>query len=156
MDTLSQSARPPPNARIKINVTVPSKYPASWLIWFLRLVGIVSQLAFVAAVMPESWIVKITAELNLEPFPETPLAFYLARHLSLLYGFVGIALIVVSYNITRFRDYLGYLAIGVVAFGLLQGLIDAQSGLPIWWGAGESISTIIGGLIMLWLHKNCD
>ncbi|MCA9135232.1 MAG: hypothetical protein KDB00_00700 [Planctomycetales bacterium] len=137
-------------------MNLPSKHPAWWLVWFLRLVGIVSQLAFVAAVMPESWIVKITDELHLQPFPETPLAFYLARHLSLLYGFVGIGLIVVSYQINRFRDLVGHLAIGVVAFGLMQALIDFQSGLPVWWTAGESISTIIGGFIMLWLHRKCE
>lgn len=137
-------------------MTKTRSYPANWLIWFLRLVGIVSQLAFVAAVMPESWIVEITEELRLEPFPETPLAFYLARHLSLLYGFVGIAFIVLSYQVHRYRELIGFLAWAVVAFGLLQGLIDFQSGLPIWWTAGESISTILGGLMLRWLHRNCD
>ncbi|WP_372894804.1 hypothetical protein [Stieleria sp.] len=131
-------------------------YPASWLIWFLRLVGIVSQLAFVAAVMPESWIIAITDALKLERFPETPLAFYLARHLSLLYGFIGIALIVVSYRLARFRDFVGTLSVGIIVFGLLQGLIDFQSGMPIWWTAAESISTIVGGGMMLWLHRRCD
>jgi hypothetical protein len=130
--------------------------PATWLIWFLRVVGAISQLAFVAAVMPESWIIEISEELNLEPFPETPVAFYLARHLSLIYGFIGIALIVISYQLTRYRDLVGYLSIGIIVFGFLQGLIDFQSGMPIWWTAGESISTAIGGLMMVWLHRNCD
>ncbi|QEF96056.1 hypothetical protein Mal15_00820 [Stieleria maiorica] len=131
------------------------KHPRSWLAWYLWLVGVVSQLAFVAAVMPESWIVKITARLQLEPFPETPLAFYLARQLSLLYGAVGIALIVVSYRISRFRKFIGFLALGIVAFGLLQGLIDLQSGMPIWWTAAESISSVIGGILLFWLHHRC-
>lgn len=137
-------------------MTKPDKYPAAWLIWFLRFVGIVSQLAFVAAVMPAGWIVEITDELNLEPFPDTPLAFYLARHLSLLYGFVGIGLIVISYQIKRYRDLVGYLAWGVIAFGVLQCWIDHQSAMPVWWTAGESVSTIIGGLIMMWLHCRCE
>jgi hypothetical protein len=132
------------------------KRPASWLIWFLRLVGVISQLAFVAAVMPESWIIEISEELNLEAFPETPIAFYLARHLSLIYGFIGIGLIMISYQLTRYRDLVGYLSIGIIAFGILQGLIDFQSGMPVWWTLGESISTVIGGLIMAWLHRNCD
>ncbi|WP_182866024.1 hypothetical protein [Stieleria mannarensis] len=132
-----------------------AKYPTSWLTWYLWLVGVVSQLAFVAAVMPQSWIVDITARLQLEPFPETPLAFYLARHLSLLYGAVGIALIVVSYRISRFREFIGYLAVGIVAFGLLQGLIDLQSGMPIWWTAAESISSVIGGILLFGLHRRC-
>jgi len=132
------------------------KRPIAWLIWFLRFVGILSQLAFVAAVMPESWIIEITDELKLEPFPQTPLAFYLARHLSLLYGFVGIALIILSYQITRYRELVGYLAIGIIVFGALQGLIDFQSGMPISWTAGEAATTVIGGFLTLWLHRNCQ
>ncbi len=131
-------------------------YPQLWLIWFLRLTGIFTQLAFLAAVMPSSWMAQITDELNLEPFPDTPLAFYLARHLSLLYGFVGIALILVSYRMQQYRDLIGFLAIGIVAFGILQAIVDAQSGMPIWWTVGESVSTIIGGLMVGWLHRNCD
>ena len=136
-------------------MTASQKHPASWLIWFLRLVGVVSQLAFVAAVMPESWIIKISAALNLDAFPETPVAFYLARHLSLLYGFIGIALIMVSYQLPRYRELVGMLAWGVIAFGMLQAWIDFQSGMPIEWTVGESVSTIFGGFLMLWLHRNC-
>ena len=137
-------------------MTEDRKRPAAWLIWFLRVVGAISQLAFVAAVMPESWIVEISEELNLEPFPETPIAFYLARHLSLIYGFIGIALIVLSYQLNRYRELVGYLAIGIIIFGILQGWIDFQSGMPVGWTALESISTVIGGLMMVWLHRNCD
>jgi hypothetical protein len=137
-------------------MTDPSKRPTAWLFLFLRFVGVVTQLAFVAALMPQAWIVKITDALRLGPFPETPLAFYLARHLSLIYGFIGIALIVVSYQIGRYRDLVGYLAVGVIAFGILQALIDFQSGMPIWWTAGEALSTVVGGMVMLWLHRNCQ
>lgn len=136
-------------------MTENSKRPTTWLIWFLRAIGVISQLAFVAAIMPESWIVEITDQLNLEPFPESPVAFYLARHLSLIYGFIGIALIVISYQLTRYRELVGYLATGILVFGVLQGWIDFQSGLPMAWVLGESASTISGGLIMTWLHRNC-
>lgn len=131
------------------------KYPSSWLAWFLFIVGAVSQLAFLAAIMPASWIVEITAALNLTPFPETPLAFYLARHLSLLYGAIGVILIVVSYRLDQVRDLIGYLAIGIVLFGVAQGWIDFQSGMPIWWTAVESVSTVIGGCLTYWLHRRC-
>ena len=137
------------------NRQMTAKYPESWLAWFLWLVGVFTQLAFVAALMPASWFVIITQEIGLDAFPETPLAFYLARHLSLMYGFVGIALIVISYQLSRYRDLIGYLAYGVIVFGILQGIIDLQSGMPLIWTLGESISSVIGGLMILWLHKNC-
>lgn len=133
-----------------------AKYPESWLAWFLWLVGVFTQLAFVAALMPASWFVTITDAIGLDAFPETPLAYYLARHLSLIYGFVGIALIVISYQLARYRDLIVYLAYGVMAFGMMQAVIDLQSGMPLTWTLGESISSVIGGLMILWLHKNCQ
>lgn len=141
---------------VTLQMTQNSKRPAAWLIWFLRGIGLISQLAFVAAIMPESWIVEITDALKLDPFPETPIAFYLARHLSLLYGFIGIGLIVISYQLTRYRELVGYLATGIIVFGVLQGWIDFQSGLPHWWSLGEAAGSITGGLIMTWLHRNCE
>lgn len=122
---------------------------------FLRLVGCFTLLAFVAAFMPSTWIVQITDELNLQPFPDSAVAFYLARHLSLLYGFIGIALILVSYQLDRFREQIAPLGFGVIAFGILQAAVDAQSGMPIWWTAGESTSTLFGGLLILWLDRRC-
>lgn len=130
-------------------------YSPRILAMFLRVVGVFTQLAFAAAVMPANWINKITDEMQLEPFPDTPLAFYLARHLSLLYGFVGIGLIVISYDLPKYRDLVSLLGFGTIGFGVLQAWIDHQSGMPIWWSAGESISTIIGGLMILWLDDRC-
>ena len=132
----------------------PSKkeLPIRYLQGFIYLVGASALFAFGAAFMPASWIVSITEELGVEPFPETPVAFYLARHLSLMYGMVGVALIYVARDLRRFRDLIGLIAIGVVVLGVAQGLIDVQSGLPIWWTAGESLSTIFGGAALYWMH----
>ncbi|KAA5542199.1 hypothetical protein FYK55_15450 [Roseiconus nitratireducens] len=127
-----------------------------WLAWLLRLVGFSALFAFVAALMPAWCIVAITDELDLEPFPETPLAFYLARHLSLLYGFVGIALLYLASDLPRYRHLVGFIAIGTVAFGVLQGVIDFQSAMPTWWTVGESVSTVAGGLLIGWLHRTCE
>ena len=134
----------------------PSKYPAGYLAGFLRFVGIFTQLAFVAAFMPQAWIVRITDQLHLPAFPDNPVAFYLARHLSLIYGFIGIALIVFSYRMDRYRDAVGYFGLGVIGFGVLQAAIDWQAAMPIWWTAGESISSICGGLLILWLDRRCE
>lgn len=127
--------------------------PRVWLTWYIRLVGLSALLAFVAAFMPAGWIIKITDELQLAAFPAEPLAFYLARHLSLLYGFIGAALVYFTAHFDRFRDLVGLLAIATMLFGALQGVLDFQSDMPIWWTLGESISTIIGGAIMFWLHR---
>ena len=125
------------------------------LIVFLRLVGGVSLLAFAAAVMPEKWIVEISEFLGFDPFPYSPLTFYLARNLSLLYGFVGAALLVVSTDLKRYFPLIRYAAIGTIIFGVLQLIVDWQAGLPVWWTLGESLSTLFGGVLLFWIqHKH--
>ncbi len=124
-----------------------------WVILFLRVVGGVSLLAFAAAVMPEQWMVDIAGRLGFDPFPESPLTFYLARNLSLLYGFVGLALIVLSLDLPRYFPLVRYAAYGTMLFAVLQLIVDSQSGLPSWWTWGESLSTFCGGVLLGWLAK---
>ena len=108
------------------------------LLLFLRGVGYVTLLAFAAAVMPEKWMVEASEFLGFEPFPDSPLTFYLARNLSLLYGFVGAALLIVASDLDRYRPLVRYAAMGTLLFGLLQLVVDGQSSMPIWWTLGES------------------
>lgn len=124
-----------------------------WLILFFRVVGIGTIFAFAAAVMPQKWIVEIAEELGFEPFPFAPLTFYLARNLSLLYGFVGCALLVIASDLSRYRPLVSQVGIGAIAFGSLQFLVDIQSGMPMWWTLYESLSTILGGVVILVLDR---
>ncbi len=125
----------------------------AWLLLYLRFIGLVALLAFAAAVMPSKWIVEIGEELGFEPFPESPLLFYLARNLSALYGFVGIAMLLIASDISRYRPLIVPLAIGTFSFGVLQLMIDSLATMPKWWTIGEGVSTMIGGVIMLWLAR---
>ncbi len=118
--------------------------------WFLMAVGVFSLTAFGAAVMPADWMVQISASIGLE-MPPARLPIYLARHLSLLYGCVAVALILIAGDLPRYRPLLPWLAGGTVAFGIGQAIIDIQSGMPWWWTAGESASTVVGGLLIAWL-----
>jgi hypothetical protein len=122
------------------------------LIVFLRLIGGVSLLAFAAAIMPEKWIIETAEALGFDPFPYSPLTFYLARNLSLLYGFVGAALLVVASDLPRYFPLVRYAALGTILFGLLQLIVDVQAGLPGWWTFGESLSTLVGGVLMYWIQ----
>ncbi|MFK8115444.1 MAG: hypothetical protein AB8B91_24825 [Rubripirellula sp.] len=124
--------------------------------WFLRIVGGVSLLAFGAAVMPEKWIVEIAQALGFDPFPDSPLTFYLARNLSLLYGFVGGLLIIVSMDLPRYRALIRWFALGTILFGVLQLVVDTMAGVPAWWSLGESLSTFFGGILLFWLQNRCQ
>lgn len=124
-----------------------------WLLLYLQSVGYITLLAFAASVMPESWMIEIARLLGTDPFPVDPLTFYLARNLSVLYGFVGVGLLVLASNLQRYQEMVGYLAIGTMAFGVCQVIVNAQSGIPWWWALGEGGSTILGGALMWWLYK---
>ena len=126
------------------------------LIWFLRFVAASTLLAFVAAVMPEKWIVEIAEELSFDPFPNSPLTFYLARHLSLLYGFGGIGLFVMCSDYPRYKPLFPLLAWGTISFGLMQLIADVMAAMPIWWTVGESLSTMGGGGLILWLYRRAE
>jgi hypothetical protein len=123
------------------------------LILLLRLIALVTFLAFAAAVMPSDWIRETSEFLGFDPFPESPLTFYLARHLSLLYGFVGVLLWITASDFNRYRPLVRKLGVLTVIFGVLQWIIDVMSGLAGWWAFGESLSTIAGGALLMWMEK---
>lgn len=122
------------------------------LLLFLRVVGGFTLLAFVAAVLPADWMVEIADELNVGPLPDLPLVFYLARNLSLLYGFVGAALLIVASDLPRYRPLVRYAWKGTLLFGVLQLVVDTMAGMPWWWTLGESGSTVAGGMLLRWLE----
>ena len=124
-----------------------------YTVLFLRAVGGFTLLAFFAAVMPERWMIDIAAYLGFEPFPYSPLTFYLARNLSLFYGFVGALLITLSFDIERYRKLIRLIGVAIVTFGVLQWVVDTMAGMPTWWILNEAPFTIAGGLILLWLNR---
>ncbi len=127
--------------------------PWKGLQWLLNAVGILALLAFVAAVMPESWMVRIAKECGIEPFPSAPLTFYLARHLSLLYGFIGIGLLVLARDLERYLPLAKFLAYGTICFGALQFVTDSISSMPLGWSLWEATTSITGGVWMVWLCR---
>ena len=121
--------------------------------WFFDVVGGVSLLAFGAAFMPAKWFGEISEELGLAGFPEDPLAYYLARNLSLLYGFVALVLITVARDLERSEALVTKIAWGTLLFGALPLVVDNQARMPLWWSLGEGLSTVFGGLFLLWLNR---
>jgi hypothetical protein len=119
-----------------------------WLTLVLKTVGIVTVTAFAASVMPQAWIISIAEALGFEPFPNSPLTFYLARNLSLLYGFIGLLVLWIAFNLRQYRSLVKPFAYATILFGLWQAIVDTQAAMPIWWTAFESVSTILGGIMI--------
>lgn len=142
-----------PSTEPSAEPTPPDAASDRFLLLFLRLVGSLSLLAFLAAVMPEKWIVEIAEALGFDPFPDSPLTFYLARSLSLLFGFVGALLIVVSCDLQRYRPLVWFVAMGTMLFGILRLVVDSMAALPVWWTLGECLSTLFGGALLYWIQR---
>ena len=126
------------------------------LVLFLRFVACWTMLAFAASVMPDSWIVGMAEYLSFTPFPHSPLTFYLARHLSLLYGFGGIGLFVICNDYPRYQPLFPLLGLGTIAFGISQLVIDLIASMPWWWTLSESLSTIAGGALIWWMARRAN
>ena len=124
-----------------------------YLIWLLRFVGFVGLLAFIASVMPESWMISIAKLLTIDPFPDHPLTFYLARNLSLLYGFVSVGVLVMASDLKRYGQLVKIFAIVTITFGAMQVICNSMSNMPWWWSLGEGLSTLGGGIVIFWLTK---
>ena len=103
----------------------------------LRIGGVFLVLAFFAAVMPTSWMEASHARTGLPPFPEHPLTEYLTRSISLLYGFHGVLLFIVSTNVRRYRPIVRFLGIKNVLFGVFMLALDVWAGMPWWWTINE-------------------
>lgn len=125
-----------------------------FLLWTLRIVSIVTMLAFAAAIMPSRWFAEISSALGQE-FPEQVLGFYLARNLSAMYGFVGIGMFILTMDLERFGPLVGRVGWMAIAFGMFQLLLDYFSGLPWWWTIGEGLSTVLGGAGLLFIVGWC-
>ena len=126
-----------------------------WLVLYLKFIGYVSLLAFAAAVMPASWMIKTADALGV-PLADFPLSFYLARNLSLLYGFAGATLLVIASDMSRYGSLVWFVVRGTILLGVMQLVANSMSGLPLWWTLGESLSTVCGGLVMWWLDRKAN
>ena len=115
-------------------------------------IGIGTMTAFVAAMMPVSWMEQ-TAEFFGIEFQALPVTEYLARHLSLLYGMVGVAFCILARSPTLDRTLLRQIGFATIAFGVAQAVVDGASEMPFLWSALESISTVVGGGFLLWLAR---
>jgi len=119
----------------------------------LRAAGCLNLTALLFAFGPRSWLEVGHRMLLGGPFPEEPIAAYLARSVSLLYAFHGALLIYAARDVRKFAGWLklygGLMALAGPAFLA----VDLLSGMPAWWAWGEGGSLLAGGLLVLWLMR---
>ncbi|HET6889929.1 MAG TPA: hypothetical protein VFH31_02405 [Pyrinomonadaceae bacterium] len=123
-------------------------------IWLLRLTGLTEILAFIAVVMPRSWMEISHEWLGLGEMPGGPIIMFMIRQASYAYGMHGISLFILASNITRFRPLIIFNGISFLLAGLVFFLIDYTYGMPLWWTLVDSLGCGFFGAAVLWLNRD--
>ena len=118
--------------------------PFPWLVLVLRATAVLLLLAFVGAALPESWM-KAAYEWGgeLGPWPGGALLVYLARVVSLLYGFLGVLALYLSFDVGRYRPLIRFMAIVSFPFVPVMFVVIWAAGLPMVWAVSEPTGILV-------------
>lgn len=123
------------------------------LVWLLRLAGATEVLAFIAVVMPRSWMEIANTAIGLGPMPDGPLLMFMIRQASYTYGVHGLSLWLIASDVERFRAFVVFNGIAFLLAAPVFFLIDLTSGMPLWWAVSDPGSCGLFGAALLWLSR---
>lgn len=126
------------------------------LVWLLRIAGAVEILAFIAVVMPRSWMEISHAWIGLGEMPDGPLTMFMIRQASYTYGVHGLSLWLIASDVERFRPFVVFNGIAFLVAAPVFFLIDWIHGMPLWWALGDPISCGCLGLALLWFSRKSN
>jgi hypothetical protein len=126
----------------------------SGLKWVLRFIAVTTIPAFIAAVMPQSWLVLLIHKA--EPGMSTGiLVTYLVRILMLMYAFVGLQCFIFSTDIERYRALVWIIGVGTVVVTLV-GIIALFAGVApdhragfFWVVFGDFTDGLVKGILVV-------
>lgn len=121
--------------------------PINWLVLVLRATAALLLLAFVGAVLPESWMKAVYESGGLGPWPGGALLMYLARALSLMYGFLGLLTLYLSFDVSRYRPLVRFLAVASFPFAPVMFVVIWSAGLPVVWAVCESTGILVSSAL---------
>ena len=122
--------------------------------WLLRITGSVEILAFVAVVMPRSWMEVSHAWLGLGELPSGPIIMFMIRQASYVYGMHGVSLWVLASDVDRFRPLVILNGVSFLVAAPVFFVIDYTSGIPFWWTIVDTFSCAFFGAAVLWLSRD--
>jgi hypothetical protein len=123
------------------------------LTWLLRLVGLVEILAFIAVIMPRTWMEASHAWLGLGQMPHGSVLMFLIRQASYTYGMHGVSLWVIATDVKRFRALIILNGISYLLAAPVFFTIDYSSGMPMWWALGDSMACGLVGATLLFCQN---
>ena len=117
----------------------------------LRTVGAVECLAFAAVVIPFRWMEPVHEWLGLGPMPEGAVLRYLIRGASFVYGVHGMLLLLLAWDVERFRPLVIFTGFCYFVSGPIFMVTGAAAGMPWFWFVGEGLSCLAVGMVVLGL-----
>jgi hypothetical protein len=123
------------------------------LTWLLCILGGMMTAAYVAVVMPTTWMAEIAQWLDVGPLPRTTLTEYLTRSLSAIYGGFGLLHLYLARHTGRYLDLIVVIGWLTIALGVMLTVLDFGIGMPPLWSWGEGPPTIVSGWAFVWLAK---
>jgi hypothetical protein len=108
-------------------------------------------LAFIAVVMPRSWMEISHAWIGLGEMPSGPILMFLIRQASYTYGAHGILMWVLSLDVNRFRPLVILTGITYLVAAPVFVAIDYTYGMPLWWTLADPFGCGFLGAAVLWL-----
>jgi hypothetical protein len=117
--------------------------PFPWSVLVLRATAVLFLLAFVGAALPESWMKAVYEWGEFGPWPGGALLVYLARVVSLLYGFLGLLALYLSFDVRRYRPLIRLMALVSFAFAPVMFGVIWAAGLPTVWAVSEPMSILV-------------
>ena len=116
----------------------------------LRLAGAFEILAFIAVVMPRSWMEISHEWLGLGQMPHGPVLMFLIRQASYTYGMHGVYLWFLALDVNRFRPLIILNGIAYLLAAPVFAAIDYTTGMPLWWTIGDAVGCGGLGVVLLW------
>lgn len=110
-------------------------------------------LAFIAVVMPRSWMEVSHEWLGMGEMVSGPLIMFMIRQASFTYGMHGISLWVLAADLVRFRTLVILNGIAYLVAGPVFFWIDYATGMPWWWTVVDSIGCGFAGALILLLAR---
>lgn len=123
------------------------------LAWLLRLGACFTLPAFLTALLPAETMVRVHRDLGLGELEVVPVVDYMARSLSMLYGFHGALLLLLSFRIQPLATVIVFVGWMNLLFGAALLAIDVHAGLPAWWIAAEGPWVAATGALILVLTR---
>jgi hypothetical protein len=106
-------------------------------------------LAFIAVAMPAAWIETGHQWAGMGAFPDAPVAGYLARSASLMYGLHGMLLFLLATDTVRYEKLIRWIAGMTVLHGAFMLTIDLVEQMPLWWTLFEGPAFSLTGVVIL-------